>query len=184
MRRVFVIHGWQGSPEKCWRPWLKKELEKKGFGVFIPAMPDAENPKMKAWVDHLKGTVGKPDEDCYFVGHSLGCIAIIRYLETLKENEKVGGCVLVAGFTDSLGYGEIADFFERPVDWDKIKSHCKNFVAIHSDNDPYVPLRYGDVFRENAGAEVVVKKGMKHFGEDDGIRELPVVLESLMRISE
>jgi len=184
MSRVFVIHGWQGSPDKCWRPWLKNELENKGFEVFVPAMPDTNNPRMSAWTEHLAKTVGRPDEDCYFVGHSLGCITIMRYLETLEENEKVGGCVFVAGFTDSLGYREIKNFFERPIVWERIRSHCKNFIAVHSDNDPYVPLKYGDIFKEKVGAELIVKHGMKHFGDDDGITELPVVLESLLKISK
>ena len=45
-KRVFVIHGWGGYPEEGWKPWLKKELEKRGFTVFVPAMPDTEHPKM------------------------------------------------------------------------------------------------------------------------------------------
>ncbi len=182
-KRVFLIHGWQGHPNEGWRPWLKNELEKRGFKIFVPAMLDTDNPKMEDWVGHLVKTVGKPDGNCYFVGHSLGCITILRYLETLKENEKVGGCILVAGFSDSLGYRELENFFEKPIDWNKIRSHCENFVAIHSDNDPYVPLKYGDVFKEKVNAKVIIEHGMKHFSSSDGITELPVVLESLLEIS-
>ena len=29
MKRVFIIHGWEGHPENAWFPWLKKELEQK-----------------------------------------------------------------------------------------------------------------------------------------------------------
>jgi esterase/lipase len=36
MKKVFIIHGWDGYPEEGWFPWLKKELEKKGFSVFVP----------------------------------------------------------------------------------------------------------------------------------------------------
>ena len=28
MKRVFIIHGWDGYPEEGWFPWLKEELEK------------------------------------------------------------------------------------------------------------------------------------------------------------
>ena len=38
MKRVFIIHGWGGYPEEGWLPWLKKELEKNGFKVFVPAI--------------------------------------------------------------------------------------------------------------------------------------------------
>jgi len=132
-KRVFLIHGWEGYPEEGWRPWLKKELEKRGFKVFVPAMPDTKNPHIDKWLPHLIETVGKPSENDYFVGHSLGCITILKLLEGLAENEKVGGVILVAGFTYNLGYKEISSFFQKPVDFNKIKSHCEKFIAIHSD---------------------------------------------------
>lgn len=102
-------------------------------------MPDTANPTMDKWVTHLKKIVGNPDGDCYFVGHSLGCITILRFLETLGEDQKVGGVVLVAGFGHDLdfkGYkSELSSFFQTPINWKKIKKHCNKFVAIHSDDD-------------------------------------------------
>jgi predicted alpha/beta hydrolase family esterase len=178
MKKAFLVHGWGGSSESSWRPWLKKELEKKGFSVSVPAMPDTEHPKMDAWVKQLAKTVGTPGKDCYFVGHSLGCITILRYLESLKG--KVGGVVLVAGFSDNLGFKEIDSFFVKPLDWEKIRSRCRRFVAIHSITDRYVPLRHGKIFRDKLGAETIVVKKMGHFSR---VKELPVVLEAVMKIS-
>lgn len=182
-KRAFLIHGWEGYPEEGWRPWLKEELEKNGFDVFAPAMPDTKHPKMDAWVDHLAKTVGTPDDGCYFVGHSLGCITILRYLETLKSDQAVGGVVLVAGFTSNLGYSELETFFKKPIDWEKINNHCKRFTAIHSDNDPYVSLHYCDFFKENLGAKVFVEQNMKHFSGSDGITRLPIALSQLLEMS-
>lgn len=90
-KRVFVVHGWSGYPEEGWRTWLKSELEKEDFRVFVPTMPNTDNPKLNSWLKRLIKTVGTPDKNCYFVGHSLGCITILRYLETLKKNQEVGG---------------------------------------------------------------------------------------------
>jgi hypothetical protein len=50
MKRVILIHGWDGFPNNCWFPWLKKELEDKDFEVIVPAMPNPEHPKVKPWV--------------------------------------------------------------------------------------------------------------------------------------
>lgn len=183
VKRAFLIHGWEGYPKEGWRPWLKNELEKKGFKVFVPAMPDTNHPKIDAWIKYLTKIVRNPDENCYFVGHSLGCIAILKYLEILKENQKVGGVVLVAGFSDDLGIKEISNFFIGPINWNKIIYHCKKFVAIHSDNDPYVPLKYGYIFKEKLNAELIIKHNMKHFSGDDGITELPTALDSILKIS-
>jgi predicted alpha/beta hydrolase family esterase len=183
-KRVFVIHGWEGSPKEGWRPWLKDELEKRGFNVSVPAMPDTKHPKMNPWLSHLAKIVKTPDKDCYLTGHSLGCITILRYLETLKRNEKVGGVVLVAGFTSNLGFEELGSFFTKPIDWKKIRSHCRKFVAIHSDNDPYVSPHYADFFKNNLNAKVLVKHNMGHFSGDDGIKKLPVLLKSILGLSK
>ena len=97
MKRVFIVHGWGGRPDEAWFPWIKKELEDKGYKVFIPAMPETDEPKMELWIPFLSQLVGKPDLNTFFVGHSIGCQAIIRYLETLPEGVKIGGAVFVAG---------------------------------------------------------------------------------------
>ena len=188
VKRAFLIHGWRGYPEEGWRPWLKKELMKRGFEVQVPSMPDADNPKMGAWLAYLSEVIGAPDKDCYFVGHSLGCITTLRYLETLRENQKAGGAVLVGGFTDEVPEDEIEKeletFFEKPINWKKIKLHCKRFVAIHSDDDPVVSLKHADVFKEKLNAEIIIEHNMKHFSSDDGITKLPSALKAVLEISE
>lgn len=184
VKRVFFVHGWGGKPEKDWLPWLEEELEKRGFAVFNLAMPDTDNPKQAAWVEHLKHTVATSDGQCYFVGHSLGVIAILRYLEGLPEGAKVGGVVLVAGFDNDLGIEELRDFFKTPIDWEGIKTHCKRFVSIQSDNDPYDLAKYNDVFNEKLGAEIILEHNMRHFTDTDGITELPIVLQKLLEISD
>jgi len=32
VKRIFIIHGWGGSPDEPLLRWLKSELEKNGFG--------------------------------------------------------------------------------------------------------------------------------------------------------
>lgn len=186
-KRVFLIHGWEGYPEGSWRPWLKNELEKRGFTVFVPAMPDTANPTMEEWVPYLAKKVGNPDKNFYFVGHSLGCITILRYLEALGEDQKIGGVVLVAGFGHDLEYedykGELSSFFQTPINWEKIKKHSNKFVAIHSDDDPYVPIKHKTLFKEKLGAKSIIMHKMKHFSGDDGINELPVALESVLKLA-
>lgn len=186
-KRVFLIHGWEGYPEEGWRPWLKKKLEEKGFEVMIPALPDTASPTMDKWVPYLAEILETPDKSTYFVGHSLGCITILRYLEALGENQKVGGAILIAGFAHNLEYdgykGELSSFFQTLVNWEEIKKHCNKFIAIHSDDDPWVPVKHNDIFKEQLGAEAIVMHNMKHFGGDDGINELPIALESVLKLA-
>lgn len=187
MRRAFLIHGWEGYPEEGWRPWLRDKLIQEGFQVIVPAMPDTAEPALGKWLPFLQNLAKEPDLETFFVGHSLGCITILRYLETLKEGEKVGGAVLVAGFGHDLEYPgykkELSSFFKEDINWEKIKNHCKKFVSIASDNDPFVPLSHNKLFVEKLGAESIVENNKSHFSGDDGINDLPSALNAVLRIS-
>jgi predicted alpha/beta hydrolase family esterase len=177
--RVIIIHGWEGSPQRNWFPWLKTELEKASCEVLAPLMPNADHPKLSEWLEFLKQTIGEADERTYFVGHSLGVMAILRYLEAQDDGKTVGGAVLVAGFSEAIGYGELKSFFEVPLDYEKVKQAAKRFSAINSDNDPYVSLKSGEILRDRLGAELTIIKNGGHLNTDAGCFELPAVLEKL-----
>jgi predicted alpha/beta hydrolase family esterase len=181
-KRVFLIHGWGGSPDSGWKPWLKKELEKMGFEVIVPFMPNTNFPKLGEWLPYLSGLVGKPSKDTFLVGHSLGCVTILKYLESLKSNQKVGGVILVAGFGSKLPIPVLGNFFVSGLDWVKVKSHSKRFVAINSSDDKYVPLKFGEELKEKLGAELIVMHKMGHFSDGDKCFELPIVLEKLLEL--
>jgi predicted alpha/beta hydrolase family esterase len=188
MKRVIIIHCWEGYPEYCWYPYTKKKLEALGFEVSVPEFPDTETPLLSKWLLKLKEVIREPDEDLYLIGHSLGCITILRYLESLSDSQKIGGAVFVAGFTDYLGFDEIKSFFTDPINFDEIKKHCPKFVAIHSDNDPYVSLKNGDIFKDKLGAELIIKHKASHFsGEienEESCVELPDVIDVVTKLSK
>ncbi|OGI31317.1 MAG: hypothetical protein A3G09_00375 [Candidatus Moranbacteria bacterium RIFCSPLOWO2_12_FULL_48_12] len=191
MKRIFIVHGWGGYPGEGWFPWLKKELETRGFVVSIPQLPDAENPRIEGWVAKLAETVNVPDENTYFVGHSIGCPTIAHYLQSLPAGVMVGGAVFVAGFfkqltnlEEDIETQETAKLWlEAPLDLGKVKSHLLKSVAIFSDNDPYVPLDNQDDFRA-LGAEIIVEHQQDHFSGSSGTTELPVVLESVLKMAD
>lgn len=188
-KRVFMIHGWGGTPEHGWFPWLKRELENLGFEVIAPQMPEANAPRIFNWVPTLSNVVGKPDESTYFVGHSMGCQTIVRYLETLPANAHVGGAVFVAGFLSRLTLDESEDqetadhWLNAPLDLIKIKSHLPKSIAIFSDDDPYVPMDNQNVFRDVLDSEIIIEHEKKHFSGDEGTIELPAALNALLKIS-
>jgi len=189
MKRAIIIHGWEGHPQEGWFPWLKKELEAKGFEVLVPQMPNPDEPVISEWISKLKEVAGNVDEKTHFIGHSIGCQAILRYLETLSENVKVGNVILVGAWMtldettleeEGEGTLEVAKpWMETPINWEKIKTHCDKFVGIFSDNDYYVPLSETKKFEENLGAKIVIDKGKKHFSGIDGVTELPSVLKEI-----
>ncbi|MCX6815790.1 MAG: alpha/beta fold hydrolase [Candidatus Aenigmarchaeota archaeon] len=185
MKRVFIIHGWGGSPGEGWLPWLKKELKKRKIKVLVPKMPNTNNPKIETWVPFLANLVGKSDRDTYFVGHSIGCQTVLRYLQT---QEKTGGVVFVAGwFTLTLDADkekEIAKpWLETPINFSKIRKTTKKFVAIFSDNDPYVPVENVDFFKK-LGAKTIVENRKGHYTDEAGITKVPSALGALLKMME
>ena len=186
-KKVVIIHCWDGTPDYCWYPWLKKNLELKGFFVKVPTMPETGLPKQKLWVQKMEKVIGQPSSNLILVGHSIGCITILRYLESLKEGQSIAGAVLIAGFISDLGFKELKNYFETPLNLEKVKSHCSKFVAIYSDNDPYVDLKYGYEFKEKLGAKLIVKSKKGHFSgavdDEKSCTKLPDVLNSVLEIS-
>lgn len=185
MKKVIIVHGWGGFPEEGWFPWLKNELEKRGFEVQIPAMPETNNPKIEAWVSYLSNIVGEVDENTFFVGHSIGCQTILRYLEKLPEDKKVGGVVFVAGWFTLMnfqpGEEEIAkSWLETLINFEKVKKHTEKFVAIFSDNDDVVPQNNKDLFEQRLGAKTILENNKGHFSGGDNIKELPSALEEIL----
>lgn len=168
-KRVIIVHGWGGSPESDFLSWAKEELEKKDYEVITPAMPDPNYPKIETWIPYLAEAVGIPRETDILVGHSMGCQTIMRYLETLSNDQKVDRVILVAGFVELMGLesDELAirdAWLNTPLNLNKVKTKANTFIVILSDDDPLVPLDINKkVFEEKLGAEIIVEHNKGHF---------------------
>ena len=187
MKQVYIIHGWGGSRNsEGWFGWLKQELEAKNVRIEFLEMPDTNYPRIETWVRHLENNVKELDEETYFIGHSIGCQAIMRFLEKLPENIKIGGCVFVAGFFNlTVSCLEIEEdkeiaepWLETSMNTEKIKEHAKNFLAIFSEDDPDIPLSDSDIFKEKLNAEIVIKKDEGHFNNTE---KIPEVLDFILK---
>lgn len=183
MPRVFLVHGWEGNPKNHWFPWLERELRARYFEVYAPSMPKPGEPRLEVWVSHLADWVGKPQEDTFFVGHSLGCITVVRYLLKQPPERKVGGCVFVAGFTSSLGFNEISDFETEPHEVERARNRMNRVVCIISDMDPVVPLERATEFAKLLDAKIIIHPGKGHFTKDEGVIALPSAFKSILSFS-
>ena len=183
MKRIIIIHQWMAGADGDWRPWLKIELEKQGYEVLVPEMPDIDVPVIEKWVNKIVEVVGKPDADTYFVGHSIGCQAILRYLETIDI--PVGDAVFVAGWfnlknLESPEVEEIArPWIETPINLEKVKSVLPKSTLIISDNDPFGYFEENKLKFTELGSEIVVMHNAGHISAEDGFNELPEVLKVL-----
>ena len=190
IKRVIIVHGWEGSAGSDWFPWLKEELSKRGFKVVLRSIPDTDAPSIKTWVPFLTQLAKKADSNTYFVGHSVGCQTILRFLEKLDKSAKVGGAVFVAPWLTLKGLKtkeekEIArEWLETKIDFVKVRKICHKFTAIFSDDDYYVPLENRRFFSEKLGAKTVTIKKKGHISGADGVRKLPVALKEFLEITK
>ncbi|MEI8130711.1 MAG: alpha/beta hydrolase [bacterium] len=180
--RVFLIHGFEGTPNGGWRPWLMAQLALKDIFACSLAMPSPENPTQIEWTNEIARAVGEPSENIFLIGHSLGVPAILQYLQSLKTGDQIGGVVLVSGpfqnVTDEYST-KLESFFVPSFDFDRIKNACKQFVVIHGDNDPLVPFSDAVLFGQELDCPVMPVTNGGHLNGSSGWRELPQVLTAL-----
>jgi predicted alpha/beta hydrolase family esterase len=185
-KRIFIIHRWDGNPKSDWYPWIKNELEKKGFKVEIPSMPNTSEPEINEWIEHIKKIVGKLNNKTYFIGHSIGCQAILRFLEKENYDDKIGKIVFVAGWfgLDNLESKEVEaiakPWMNSPLNFNKIKQKISKLIVFLSSNEPYGFVEKNTkIFKEKLDAKIILEKNKGHFTEDDGIITLPEILNEI-----
>jgi predicted alpha/beta hydrolase family esterase len=180
MRKVFIVHGFEGSPNGGWRPWLMGELQKEDIYACALSMPNPEKPICGEWIDEISRYINNDDE-IFLVGHSLGVPAILRYLES-KKARVISGAVLVSGPSEKNDNRKIDNFLDKKFNFDIIKSKCKKFSVIQGDNDPCVPLDNGKFLSDNLNCELIVVKNGAHLNGSAGWFKLPQCLDALHRM--
>jgi predicted alpha/beta hydrolase family esterase len=183
MKKVYLVHCWSGTSDDGWYQWLKKQLENSNVEVIIENMPNTDEPKIKEWVSNINSIVDTLNEDVFFIGHSIGCQAILRYLET-KEITKIGGILFVAPWLDLLpdkmdeeSIKVAQEWISVPINFDKIKKFTKNIRAIFSSDDYFVSLENELQFRNKLNAKTIIIENKGHISQDDNIYEEQTILE-------
>lgn len=184
MKNALILHGAENDSSENWFPWLKKELEQKGYKVWVPDLPNSEAPVLKDWLRVIFGNGWVFDEDSIIIGHSAGATLILRILEKLPKDIKINKAILVAGFIFLGKYPEYFKYKENilknPFDFQKIKESCNKFYFIHSDNDKYdCGVENGEIMKDKLGGELVVMSGEGHFslGSSKKYTTFPKLLE-------
>jgi len=184
MKNAYLVHGWEGNPDNCWFPWLKTELEKLDYNVVIPAMPESDSPEINAWINKLQD-ICELNEQTIMIGHSIGCQAILRFLE--KTAKKIKAVFMVAGFIN-LNHLETEEeqiiakpWLTTPIDFDKIKTLAK-YIAFFSDNDPDVDMDDSEIFSEKLNAKIIIEHDKGHFSDDAGVFELHSLLHEVKEL--
>ncbi|EKE27289.1 MAG: hypothetical protein ACD_3C00226G0008 [uncultured bacterium (gcode 4)] len=133
MKNCIIIH-WTGSnSESFWHPWLKYELEKIWYNVWLPDIPNAELPELSEWLPFILKN-WHFNSETVLVWHSAWVPTILSVLENIDVMIKKS--ILIAGFIEPLN-NEPNPILQNEYNWAKIKESCSEFIIINSDNDPW-----------------------------------------------
>jgi uncharacterized protein len=179
--KVFLIHGFEGTPNGGWRPWLMSELQKKDIFCQSLAMPNPAKPLLSEWVNEIEVNVKKyPKDNIYLVGHSLGVPAILHFLQS-QNFKNIKGAVLVSGPYKNNKI-VLKNFFQVDFDFGKINKTCKKFSIIHGDNDRSVPFEHSIYLKNNLNASLVEVKNGGHLNGSAGFFVLPEAMKELVQM--
>lgn len=183
MRKAIILHGTSGNSQENWFPWLKNELEQANWDVWVPDLPDADEPNIKKYNRFIFSNLPwQLDKETILIGHSSGAVAALGLLQSLMPGTVVKKCILVGSFKDDLGWPNLKGLFETPLDFEEIKTHCPHFLFIHSDDDPYCPLDHAQYLSTELGGTLKVIPGQKHFSKETDVSYVtfPLLKETLL----
>lgn len=169
MKTAILFHGTNGSSNSGWLQWLKRELESQGYKVWVPDLPNADNPSLKEWAEHVNTHTPLPiDKETVLVGHSAGAVLalIVAQLYPVKQTISVGVFKDLSFLHEKLDWHANDRFFDIDFDFEAIKRNASSKLFIHSDNDPYCPLEQAEYLANQVDGELVVLKGQGHFNTE------------------
>lgn len=170
--KAMLIHGFEGSADSNWFPWLKSILLEKGYEVFNETFPNPSHPDfeeiMNFYRDEMKGVD-------LVVGHSMGAFIALK----LSEEFDFSKLILVAPAVGELNYpymegqwpGSDLQALKKVIseNFKNSKLRADSKTAIFSQNDPYVPLTLMDLFSDDW--ELITLEGKNHF-QDSSFLEI------------
>lgn len=174
-KHYVILHGFEGSPDEVFIPWLKAELEQQGHTVDTPVLPKTSTPSEDEQVSYVLENC-KIDENTILIGHSLGSVVALKVAE--KLDHKLHKLILVAGFlTPDFKDHErnFSNTFEWSFDFSKIIENGNSITILSALNDTAVDTKHGRQLAAKLDARLV-----EFEAEDDhacGITE-PVILNA------
>ncbi len=185
MKRAVILMGTDGLPNDHWHPWLKAELEKAGYEVFIPLLPDNHTP------DRLKYDKFLQDSNWDFadnlvIGHSSGATTALN-LMSANWFPHVRSAVLVGTFLNlklvkNVSWyvpGQFDKLFLNQYEPDKIKAKADKFYFVHGDDDPYCDITDAQVLCDKLRGTFITIPNGHHLGDSSGLTQLPDLTKRL-----
>ncbi len=156
--QVLICHSYKASPAQNWYLWLADVLNEKGYDAKVLEMPSPSAPTEPEWVECIK--TAHTSSPVILVGHSLGCRAILAYIN--QYNVETEAVILAACPMFWEGAIETRPLLKayvdgmQPLDFEKIKKLVKRFELFHDTSDHLLPLKNVERLKELLGEKATV----------------------------
>ena len=163
--RFLILHGLGGSGPEHWQTWLADRLSDAGHAVRYPDLPDADAPRLTAWLDALEA---EREPGQVVVCHSLACCLWLHHRE--RGGAPAERILLVAPPCPDAGLPELEEFFPVP----RLPELGDGARLVHSDRDPYCAMGAAAYYGE-LGVPTEVIRGGGHLNPETGYGPWPGV---------
>jgi len=177
VKNFVLLHGRSGDTATY--PWLKIELEKRGYKVQVLKLLNPGQPNDLEEAENVRKHC-QLDENTVVIGHSFGGIVALRLLE---QGVKLNRVVLFAApfsgkFLDGVERRSVTEAAQRGFNFSKIKQNCSDFTLLYDTQDTVVPMSDGESFAKRLSALLIQKKSeLPHFSA----KQEPEVLSAALR---
>ncbi len=177
---AILVHGWKGTPDYGWFPWLRRELEAVGYTTESLTLPNPLLPDRTEWVEVIKKAVHDPE--VVLIGHSLGCPCILFALQEYA-GDPIARVVLVSGFGRPFLFPHAAEWFgDAKIDFDLVRQRAKSWAVLHTRLDPIVPFREGEWLAKQLHVPMVEVEShpVGHLAPEDFAFEIPEIFQAVV----
>ncbi|MCO4745581.1 MAG: alpha/beta hydrolase [Proteobacteria bacterium] len=179
--RIVIVPRWGASPSDDWYPWLAEALPVPV--EVVPLKPEADAPTIDAMVTAL--TEAAPAEtlsETVFVGHSVGCQAIMSFLATQPATTRVPAFVAVAGWFElDSSWPPIRPWLEAELDTHRVRAMVQHIQVVLSDDDPYTKDHVANqaAWEDRLDAKKMRVPGAGHFNRHEEVSVLAAVRQAI-----
>lgn len=172
-----LLHGYKGTSQSIFLPWLKNQLEQKGHTVSVPDLPNSATPSEKEQVDAVLQHETLNTQTVLF-GHSLGAVIAMKVVEKLEN--PVRALILAGGFADVKFKDRERPFtntFDWNFDFEKIKKNAETIKILHDIHDYAIPHEQAELLQQKLSAELFTVAAQKpHFMD----AQEPTILQHIL----
>jgi predicted alpha/beta hydrolase family esterase len=173
-KRILLLHGYFGSQDSFFLPFLKKKLLREGHDVFCPSLPHSDKPILSAWVEVTQEWCSLGPVDlaiCHSLGGTLAMSLVTQDLIDLKA------LVVIGSSFGPKDEAELNTFLVPSIDLKKIRQ-IKRLFAVSSFDDPWTHHEYSNLFVKQCGAVGLFFSNKGHF-ESETLPEEVMAMISL-----